>query len=146
LPDNVDAATRSAIMARVRSSNTTPELVVRRALHAAGFRFRLHRKDLPGKPDLTLPRYKTAVFVHGCFWHGHGCKRGRRVPATNRDYWVAKIGRNVERDRSNMDTLRQLGWTPVVIWECRIAEGVAKLIEQLASPVPGDRSDREETR
>ena len=92
---------RSSVMRAVKSSNTTPEIAVRRAAHALGLRFRLNRSDLPGKPDLVFPARKTAVFVHGCFWHGHDCPRGARMPASNRDYWLIKIGRNVARDRKH---------------------------------------------
>ncbi|WP_370677397.1 very short patch repair endonuclease [Pleomorphomonas sp. PLEO] len=111
---------RSRQMSLVRSKDTKPELVVRRLLHGLGFRFRLHRRDLPGCPDIVLPRYKTAIFVHGCFWHQHGdptCWRSR-IPKTRQDFWIPKLERNVARDREVMDELRALGWTVVVMWEC----------------------------
>lgn len=114
-------------MARMHSRNTSPEMRVRRAVHAAGFRFRLHRKDLPGSPDLVFSRYRTAVFVHGCFWHWHRCKRSR-MPEANRDYWEAKIQRNIDRDAKNVEALRALGWTVVVIWECAIEDGTDELL------------------
>lgn len=117
-------------MSRVRNRNTAAELRVRRALHAAGFRFRLHRRDLPGSPDVVLPSRRFAVFVHGCFWHGHSCRRGRR-PATNQLFWDAKIERNLERDRSAMTELQVRGWVPFVIWECQIEDGIAELVERL---------------
>jgi len=117
-------------MRQVRSVNTRPEMIVRSALHAAGYRFRLHRRDLPGNPDLVFPRYKVVVFVHGCFWHWHGCKRSR-MPATNRDYWESKIARNVERDRETMTQLAVLGWDVHVIWECDLKTGIDELTGNL---------------
>ena len=112
-------------MRQVGSRNTKPEMVVRRYLHAHGFRFRLHRDDLPGKPDIVLPRHKTVVFVHGCFWHGHpGCKHAD-LPASNREYWERKIGRNMTRDRRNARKLRQQGWRVLTIWECKTKDETA---------------------
>lgn len=108
---------RSEIMSHIRSSDTQPELTVRRFLHRSGFRFRLHRKQLPGKPDIVLPRHGMAIFVHGCFWHGHECKDGHR-PKSNSEYWTRKLDRNLERDARVQDELRQMGWKPVVIWSC----------------------------
>jgi len=117
-------------MSRVHSANTKPEMYVRSKVHRAGFRFRLHRKDLPGSPDLTFSQYRVVAFVHGCFWHWHGCKRSR-MPASNREYWEKKIGRNVERDQSNLEKLHALGWTVFIIWECELEEGADKLIAEL---------------
>jgi DNA mismatch endonuclease (patch repair protein) len=118
MTDKVTPAQRSAIMARVRSADTTPEMTVRRALHEMGFRFRLHRRDLPGSPDIVLPRHRTAIFVHGCFWHSHeGCPRAR-LPASNVDYWKSKLERNRDRDSRVLSALRGLGWGAHVIWEC----------------------------
>jgi len=131
MADTFDPATRSDIMRKVLSKNTSPELAVRRALHAAGFRYRLHRKDLPGKPDLVLPRYKLVVQVHGCFWHGHPCKRGARMPATNREYWERKIGRNVSRDQAAREELERQGWRLRVLWECELRAGVEALLREL---------------
>jgi DNA mismatch endonuclease (patch repair protein) len=118
MPDVFTPDQRSAVMRAVKSANTTPELAVRRAAHALGLRFRLGRKDLPGKPDLVLPARRTALFVHGCFWHGHDCPRGARMPVTNRDYWQAKIGRNMARDKATKAALKKLGWKHAVVWEC----------------------------
>ena len=109
---------RREIMSRVRSRDTKPELVVRRMLHAMGFRFRLHRKDLPGCPDIVLPRYRTVIFVHGCFWHGHSCAKGRR-PTSNEKFWNDKIEKNMIRDSRSLRRLRRTGWKTVVIWECQ---------------------------
>ncbi len=111
---------RSAVMRAVKSKDTKPELRLRRALHALGFRYRLNVKDLPGKPDLVFPRHKTILFVHGCFWHGHDCKRGRRVPKSNADYWREKIRKNRMRDRKNKKALEALGWRVITVWECEI--------------------------
>lgn len=109
---------RSRVMRAVKSGNTKPELVVRRLVHARGFRFRLHRKDLPGKPDLTLPRHRKIIFVHGCFWHGHrGCKHSDR-PASNTDYWNQKLDRNIARDKKNRRELKKQGWEVLIVWEC----------------------------
>lgn len=130
-PDNVTPARRSWIMGRVKSQDTAPELYVRRALHAAGLRFRLHDKRLPGAPDLVLRKHRTVVFVHGCQWHWHGCKRSR-MPSSNVDYWRRKINRNVERDAANAAALDALDWRVEVVWECELAPATSRLIEQLA--------------
>ncbi len=107
-------------MRAVKGSNTGPEMIVRRLAHGMGYRFRLHRKDLPGKPDLVFPRLKKVIFVHGCFWHGHDCARGARVPAKNRAYWVQKIARNRIRDEASQRALSALGWKVKVVWECEL--------------------------
>ena len=112
---------RSENMRRIRSHDTEPELTVRRLLHSLGFRFRLHRSDLSGRPDVTLPRYKTVIFVHGCFWHGHECRRGR-LPKSNLGYWEPKIRRNRMRDAQNYDSLVRSGWNPMIIWECEVKD------------------------
>ena len=111
---------RSDVMRRVRSVDTAPEMTVRRLCHSLGYRYRLHRADLPGKPDLVFPARRKVIFVHGCFWHGHYCKRGARVPRKNREYWVRKVSRNRERDRINRGLLGDIGWDFLVIWECEI--------------------------
>lgn len=115
----VHSSTHSDRMRKVGQKNTRPEILVRQVLHAMGHRFRLHRKDLPGVPDIVLPRLQTVVFVHGCFWHQHpGCPRARR-PKTRVAYWNAKLDGNIKRDRRNIDELERLGWNVVVIWECQ---------------------------
>jgi DNA mismatch endonuclease (patch repair protein) len=116
---------RSAVMARVKGKNTSPELAVRKVLTALGARYRLHRKDLPGKPDIVLPGRRLAIFVHGCFWHGHDCARGARVPQANRDYWVAKVARNQARDQRNRTDLAAAGWRVETVWECELKDPVA---------------------
>lgn len=115
---------RSAVMRAVKSRDTAPELKVRKAAHALGLRFRLKRDDLPGKPDLVFSSKRTALFVHGCFWHGHDCPRGARMPQNNRAYWQAKISRNMARDKAALSALKKLGWTPRVIWECQTRDAV----------------------
>lgn len=119
-PDTFNAAKRSWIMSLVRSEDTTPELFVRRLVHRMGYRFRLHRRDLPGCPDMVFPSRRKVIFVHGCFWHQHRCKRGRRIPKSNNAYWRSKLGRNVERDRKNQRRLRTMGWDVLVLWECQL--------------------------
>lgn len=116
--DKISRQQRSKNMAAVRGKNTTPELLVRHVLHAMGYRFRLHKKDLPGKPDIVLPKYRTCIFVHGCFWHQHpGCKRATK-PSTNTDFWSQKLDKNVERDEQNRLALNDLSWNVIVVWEC----------------------------
>jgi len=121
-------------MSRIRSKNTKPEILVRKWLHKQGFRFRLHQKDLPGKPDIVLPKYRTVIFVHGCFWHRHpGCKR-TTTPSTNTEFWEEKFRKNVDRDVRNRETLEALGWKVIVVWECEVKDseqsGIAGLIRK----------------
>ena len=118
--DTVTPEVRSRIMARVKSKDTAPERKVRSALHALGYRFRLHDKALPGTPDIVLPKYATAIQVRGCFWHRHCCKKNH-TPATRRTYWLAKLERNVERDKRNDRALRRMGWSALTVWECECA-------------------------
>jgi DNA mismatch endonuclease (patch repair protein) len=114
---------RRRTMQAVKSKDTVPELLVRSLAHRMGYRFRLHRKDLPGKPDLVFPERRKAIFVHGCFWHGHDCARGARVPKSNRDYWTKKIARNKERDLAACAALTHSGWTYLILWECDLGNG-----------------------
>ncbi len=111
---------RRRTMQAVKSGDTKPEMMVRRMLHAAGFRYRLHRKDLPGCPDLVFPARRKVIFVNGCFWHGHDCARGARMPKTNVDYWTTKISRNRSRDVKNFRALRLARWDVHVVWECEL--------------------------
>ena len=120
--DVYDAEKRAAVMRAVKGKNTKPEITLRKALFTRGFRYRLNVKDLPGKPDLVFPKYRAAIFVNGCFWHGHDCKRGARTPKTNRDYWIAKIARNQERDKAALSALAELGWRTLTIWECELRD------------------------
>jgi len=109
---------RSAIMRAVKSRDTSPERAVRKLLSTSGYCFRLHDKKLVGLPDIVFPGRKKAIFVHGCFWHGHNCKRGARIPKSNREYWTAKITRNRSRDTKNRKALKQSGWEVLTVWEC----------------------------
>ena len=111
---------RHRTMQAVKSKDTGPEMLVRRLLHAQGYRYRLHSKVLPGRPDLVFSSRKKVIFVHGCFWHGHQCARGKRVPISNREYWVKKVERNRKRDQHVAQLLRLLGWERKVIWECSL--------------------------
>jgi DNA mismatch endonuclease (patch repair protein) len=120
--DKLDAQRRSKNMRQIRSKNTKPEVLLRSLLHKAGYRFRLHRKDLPGKPDIVFPGRRKVIFVHGCFWHQHpGCREGR-LPGTRPDYWRPKLERNVERDTAAIEQLRELGWKVLTVWECEISK------------------------
>ena len=135
MTDVFDPAKRSQVMAGVKGRDTTPELKVRKLLTGMGARYRLHRKDLPGAPDIAMPGRRLAIFVHGCFWHGHDCARGARVPKQNRDYWEAKIGRNRARDRRAQAELEAMGWRPLILWECELKDEAglrARLTDALA--------------
>jgi DNA mismatch endonuclease, patch repair protein len=127
---------RSAIMRAIKGSNTAPELKIRTLLHRAGYRYRLHVSDLPGKPDLVFPSRRAVLFVHGCFWHGHSCKRGARQPKSNAEYWLAKIEKNRERDKRARARLISQGWSVHTIWECELNdEGMlARLKSSLGHP------------
>lgn len=125
MADIMAPAQRSERMSRIRSQGTKPEMLVRRFLHGQGFRFRLHARDLPGRPDLVLPKYKAVVFVEGCFWHGHSCQKGR-VPGTNPDFWKAKIDANQVRDKRNQSALRRNGWRVIRVWECQLVKNKAR--------------------
>ena len=127
MADVVDKATRSRMMAGIGPANTRPELLVRRYLHARGFRYRIHPRELPGKPDLLLPRYNVALFVHGCFWHRHPGCRFATHPGTRVEFWMKKFEENVARDKRKAAKLRRLGWRVLTIWECQAAKP-AKLV------------------
>ncbi|HWK72010.1 MAG TPA: very short patch repair endonuclease [Burkholderiaceae bacterium] len=117
--DTLTAEHRSRVMSRIKGKNTQPEMVVRRLIHALGYRFRLHRRDLPGSPDVVLPGQKKAIFVHGCFWHRHaGCKYAY-VPKSNLDFWMKKFDANVRRDNSTVEALKSLNWDVLIVWECQ---------------------------
>jgi len=139
--DFLSPSERSERMSRIRSSNTAPEVALRRAMHAIGFRFRLHSKGLPGKPDIVLPRHKTVIFVHGCFWHRHsGCKIAT-TPKTNTEFWVEKFDRNVVRDARTREQLEGLGWRVIVVWECelRSANQVAGAVRRVVDEICPER-------
>ena len=152
MADIVAPAVRSRMMSGIRSKNTKHEVRIRKALHAAGFRYRLHRRDLPGTPDITLPRYHTVVFVHGCFWHGHDCHLFK-WPSTRPEFWAAKIAGNRQRDQEARTALLKAGWRRIVIWECAIRGKYRlefeSLINQMIAWIKDDLSEcevpREET-
>ncbi|HWR34377.1 MAG TPA: DNA mismatch endonuclease Vsr [Clostridia bacterium] len=129
-------AQRSRNMAAIRAKNTKPEVRVRSILHSMGYRFSLHRRDLPGKPDIVLPKYQTVVFVHGCFWHCHNCRYGTVKPATRANFWRLKRGGNVARDKRNEAALISKGWKVMVVWECetRSSEDIASLLRRRGLP------------
>lgn len=134
MPDVVDAATRSRMMAGIRGRDTKPEIALRKALFARGFRYRLHVPDLPGKPDIVLPRYRATIFVNGCFWHGHDCPLFR-LPGTRPDFWRAKIARNRQRDAEVSDRIAAAGWRQLVVWECALTGRLRLGLETVAESV-----------
>ena len=145
MTDTVSRETRARIMRQVRSKDTAPEMLVRRIAHGLGFRFRLHRPDLPGKPDLTFPVFRSIIFVHGCFWHRHDCPAGSKHPKTNAVYWSEKISHNVARDARHLAELRDDGWAVLVIWECETRNQslvAARIAGFLGRPARPTRSDR----
>ena len=139
--DNLTPEKRSTLMGRIRGTNTKPEMFVRRALHSAGYRFRTHVVDLPGRPDIVFSRRRAVIFVHGCFWHRHGCSR-TYVPKTNEIFWQTKFATNVRRDRKNEETLVRAGWRVLVVWECDVTLDrllLCRLAEFLGPPRFGAR-------
>ena len=131
--DRVTSERRSEIMRSVGQKDTGAEMKVRRALHLLGYRYRLHRRELPGKPDIVFPSRRKTVFVHGCFWHGHNCRFGR-LPKSNLDYWVPKIAANRERDERNVAALRDAGWAVFVVWQCDLRDldgSIRRIVEFL---------------
>jgi len=136
--DIVSKKTRSRMMSSIKSKDTKPEMIVRRFLHRQGFRYRLHVKELPGSPDIVLPKYRTVIFVHGCFWHQHkGCSYAT-IPANNKEFWLDKFSQNQLRDSRNLDDLHKLGWKTIVVWECglrkrekNVLHGLIKIISQM---------------
>jgi DNA mismatch endonuclease (patch repair protein) len=127
--DTLSKSARSALMAKIKGKNTGPEMLVRKYLFSNGFRYRIHDRRYPGSPDIVLPKYRTAIFVHGCFWHGHENCRASRLPATNIDYWQEKIEQNIERDKRKTESLEKDGWKVIIIWECKIKNKQQRNIE-----------------
>ena len=123
MADTLSPEARSRLMSRIRGKDTKPELAVRRILHSMGYRFRLHRRDLPGNPDIVLPRHRACIFVHGCFWHLHRNCKHARIPKTNQVWWRKKLEDNAVRDKRCAVALRRLGWRVITIWECQIKNG-----------------------
>lgn len=141
MADIVSASVRSKIMSLVPQRDTKPERFVRQLLHAMGYRFRLHRRSLPGSPDIVLPKFRTAIYVHGCFWHQHeDCRRSRR-PSSNCGYWEKKLSDNIDRDRRDMAALESAGWKPVVVWECETRDPAA-LGERLRREIGGPTAEK----
>ena len=145
MADTFTPSKRSEVMGKVKQKNTGPEMIVRRLLHGMGYRFRLHRKDLPGTPDIVLPKYRTVIFVHGCFWHGHaGCRLSRR-PADNADFWNAKLDRNIERDAEVLALIESRGWKTLIVWQCqtqaRNRENLGGRLERFFSDLREKRSE-----
>lgn len=143
MSDVVSPEVRSRMMAGIKGKNTRPELQIRKLLFAAGYRYRLHRRDLPGTPDIVMPGKRIAIFVHGCFWHGHqGCKLAK-IPSTRTDFWTAKIKANILRDRMAIDQLLLGGWRVLVVWECAVREkgSAADLITRIRGWIESDRRD-----
>ncbi len=128
--DTVSKDVRSKMMSGIKSKNTRPEHTVRSALHSLGYRFRLHSKILPGKPDIVLPKHRKVVLVHGCFWHGHPCKIAR-LPKSRLEYWIPKIERTKQRDEIALANLKEAGWEPLVVWECETRSALQSLAERL---------------
>ncbi len=131
MADIVDQKTRTRMMSGIRGKNTKPEMLLRRGLHRAGFRFRLHRKSLPGSPDIVLPRWKAVIFVNGCFWHRHENCRFATTPATRTEFWSAKFEANVARDKRNIDALLAAEWRVAVAWECSIRNSPEEFAEKI---------------
>ncbi|WP_112486283.1 very short patch repair endonuclease [Thiomonas sp. X19] len=145
MADVVSPAVRSRMMSGIRGKDTKPEILVRKALFAAGYRFRLHRRDLPGAPDIVMPGRKIAIFAHGCFWHSHEGCRYAKEPSTRPDFWKAKLQANVERDKRAMDRLGAMGWRVLCVWECatRSLNAALTLQQELRSWIEGDAASGE---
>jgi DNA mismatch endonuclease (patch repair protein) len=126
---------RSEVMSRIRGKNTKPEMILRSQLFKKGFRFRVHKKDLPVKPDIVLPKYRTVIFVHGCFWHYHKDCREGRIPSTNSKFWTEKLQRNISKDEANIKALRKDKWKVQVIWECDIEKNLEKTMKKLITKI-----------
>lgn len=130
MADHLSKIERQKLMSSIKGKDTRPEILVRRIIHGAGFRFRLHQSDLPGRPDIVLSRYRLAIFVNGCFWHGHSCQRAK-LPKSNKEFWHKKIARNILRDTQNRRRLRQDGWSVYTIWTCSLGEGMRRVMRSL---------------
>ena len=129
--DHLSPEERSELMSRINATETEPEQLTRSLLHKAGYRFRKNVSDLPGTPDVVLPKYDTVIFVHGCYWHRHDCRKGRSTPTKNRESWVEKFERNVERDAENEGKLKDLGWQVLTVWECELKDDPVSAVEDL---------------
>lgn len=135
MADVHSAAVRSYNMSRIRSGNTKPEILVRKYLFSQGFRYRLHDKALPGKPDIVLKKYKTVIFVHGCFWHAHQGCRYFIIPKTRTEWWIEKLDRNVLRDKKEIGLLKKLGWKVIIVWECELKKGASEKLTEVMNQI-----------
>jgi DNA mismatch endonuclease, patch repair protein len=149
--DRLTPERRSALMAKVRGKDTAPEMIVRRLLHSMGFRYRLHRRSLPGAPDIVFPSRKKVIWIHGCYWHHHGGCRLATVPKTNRKFWIAKFKKNVARDKSNANSIAALGWKSLTIWQCELKQQrtVVRRLRKFLGPSPNslqEKSERDDRR
>lgn len=135
--DRVPPGKRSEMMSGVRGANTGPEMVVRKLIWSLGYRYRLHLRNLPGRPDMVFPKLRKVIFVHGCFWHRHECPAGYQIPKTRTEFWTRKLARNAERDRENQNALRSTGWGVLVIWSCQLRERdqLVSMIREFLGPV-----------
>jgi DNA mismatch endonuclease (patch repair protein) len=133
--DHLSPDERSQLMSRINSTETEPEKLTRSLLHQAGYRFRKNVSDLPGTPDIVLPKYETVIFVHGCYWHRHDCRKGNSVPSTNREFWVNKFERNIERDKETYRNLREANWNILVVWECELNDNPESEVEGLIDQI-----------
>lgn len=139
MTDVLSKEQRKRCMSKIKSKDTKPEMLVRRFLFSHGFRFRLHRKDLPGNPDIVLPKFKTVIFINGCFWHGHRDCKFATIPETNRDFWLSKISGNIIRDNESVERLKQSGWKVIVIWQCELKPKVKdQTLEQLITKLQNE--------
>jgi DNA mismatch endonuclease, patch repair protein len=138
MADTISVERRSWNMSRIAGRDTKPELLLRSLLHRAGFRFRLHVKDLPGKPDIVLAKYRIAIFVHGCFWHRHQGCRNATMPSTRPEFWAAKFEGNIERDARNTAVLEEAGWTVIIVWECDLKSDPSAVVSRLSEATRGD--------
>ncbi|RLP24864.1 DNA mismatch endonuclease Vsr [Mesorhizobium sp. YM1C-6-2] len=137
MADTLTSERRSWNMSRIRGRDTAPEMLLRSLLHRAGFRFRLHARQLPGRPDVVLPRYRTAIFVHGCFWHRHPGCRNATTPTTRREFWQEKFDGNVSRDARNRIALEAAGWTVLTVWECKLKADAESVVRRLTNELRG---------
>jgi DNA mismatch endonuclease (patch repair protein) len=136
MSDIYNSKERSAIMSKISGKDTKPEILVRKYLFSQGFRYRKNDKRLPGKPDIVLPKYKTVIFIHGCFWHGHSCKKGK-LPEKNYKFWQKKITDNIKRDHENIKRLKDMGWNVIIVWQCQIKnyERINRRLNELISEI-----------
>jgi DNA mismatch endonuclease (patch repair protein) len=139
MADTISVSHRSWNMSRISGRDTGPEITLRSLLHRAGYRFRLHDRNLPGRPDIVLPKHQTAILVHGCFWHRHDGCRNATTPSTRRDFWKAKFEGNVARDRANELHLADLGWRVIVVWECELKKDPAGVLQSINTSLHGDQ-------